>query len=103
MFAGTGQSAYRLVGTSGSLELPVLRRWMARVPGDIGWDRPIVSEDIALPYQDPFQQQLRHFQRLVRLDEPPMVSVADGARTLAATLAVAEAGQSGIVRPRTIE
>ena len=103
MFADTGQSAYRLIGTSGSLELPVLRRWMARVPGDIGWDRPIVSEDIALPYQDPFQQQLRHFQRLVRRDEPPMVSVADGARTLAATLAVAEAGQSGIVQPLNID
>jgi predicted dehydrogenase len=103
MFADTGQSAYRLIGTSGSLELPVLRRWMARVPGDISWDRPIVSEDIAVPYQDPFQQQLRHFQRLIRLDEPAVVSVADGARTLAATLAVAEAGHSSTVRPVIIE
>ncbi|HWU54554.1 MAG TPA: Gfo/Idh/MocA family oxidoreductase [Rhizomicrobium sp.] len=95
MFPDSGQSAYRLVGTSGSLELPVLRRWSARIPGDIGWDRPIVSQDIAVPYRDPFQAQLSHFQRLVRLDEPPMVSVADGARTLAATLAVVQSGDQG--------
>jgi hypothetical protein len=44
--------------------------------------------------QDPYQVQLSHFQRLVRLDEPPVVSVLDGARTLAATLAVAESSQT---------
>lgn len=93
MFANTGQSAWRLVGTKGSLELPVLRLWSA--PGEIGWDRPIAGRDIAVPYQDPFQAQLAHFQRLIRQDEPAMVSVADGARTLAATLAVAEAGNQG--------
>jgi predicted dehydrogenase len=95
MFPDAGQSAYRLVGTSGSLELPVLRRWSARIPGDIGWDRPIDGEEIAVPYHDPFQAQLSHFQRLIRLDEPPMVSVADGARTLAATLAVVQSGDQG--------
>jgi predicted dehydrogenase len=95
MFADTGQSAYRLIGTLGSLELPVLRRWSARVRDDIGWDRPIVSEDIATAYRDPFQAQLSHFQRLIRLDEPPVVSVLDGARTLAAALAVAQSGGDG--------
>ncbi|OJU09494.1 MAG: hypothetical protein BGN85_13340 [Alphaproteobacteria bacterium 64-11] len=94
-FPYSGQSSYRLIGTNGSLELPVLRRWGPAIPGEIGWDRPIAGEDIAVPYHDPFVAQLGHFQRLVRLDEPPMVSVLDGARTLAATLAVAEASQSG--------
>lgn len=93
MFPDSGQSAYRLVGTRGSLELPMLRRWSA--PGDIGWDRPIVCEEIAVPYHDPFQAQLSHFQRLVRLGESPIVSVADGARTLAATLAVVQSGDQG--------
>jgi len=95
MFADTGQSAWRLVGTRGSLELPVLRHWKPAVPGAIGWDRPIVSEALTVPYHDPFQAQLGHFQRLVRLDESPVVSVLEGARTLAATLAVALAGAAG--------
>ena len=94
-FAFTGQSAYRLIGTNGSLELPVLRRWMAARPDDARWDRPIVPDDIQAAYRDPFEVQLEHFQRLVRLDEHPVVSVSDGANTLAATLAVAQSGREG--------
>jgi predicted dehydrogenase len=94
-FGFSGQSAYRLIGTKASLELPVLRRWAARVPGVIGWDKPIDATDIAVPYRDPFEAQLEHFQRLVRLGEPPVVSVSDGANTLAATLAVAQSGREG--------
>jgi len=96
MFPGSGQSAYRLTGTKGSLELPVLRLWTAQAPGDIGWDRPIVRKAIDTPYHDPFQAQLSHFQRLIRLDETPVVPVVEGARTLAATLAVGGQGK----RPR---
>ncbi len=94
-FPYTGQSTYRLVGTKGSLELPVLRSWTASIPDEIGWDRLIAATDVGVPYRDPFQAQLEHFQRLVRLDEPPVVSVRDGANTLAATLAVLQSGQEG--------
>jgi predicted dehydrogenase len=94
-FPHSGQSAYRLVGTQSSLELPVLRRWSASIPGEIGWDQLIAATNLAAPYRDPFQAQLEHFQRLVRLDEPPVVSVSDGANTLAATLAVLQSGQEG--------
>lgn len=94
-FAFTQQSAYRLMGTAGSLELPVLRSWDAKTPGDIGWDRPIVGTALTVPHHDPYTQQLEHFQRLVRLDEAPIVSVRDGANTLAATLAVAQSAREG--------
>ena len=94
-FGFSGQSSYRLIGTEASLELPLLRRWAARMPGEIGWDKPIDATDIAVPYRDPFVAQLEHFQRLVRLGEPAVVSVADGAGTLAATLAVAQSGREG--------
>jgi predicted dehydrogenase len=103
-FGFTGQSAYRLVGTKGSLELPVLRTWAARLPADIRWDRTICGEDLAPAFHDPYQAQLSHFQRLVRLDEVPMVSVLDGARTLAATLAVGQSSNEGRhCRPITFE
>ena len=93
-FGYTGQSAYRLIGTEGSLELPVLRAWSPRVAGEAAWDKPIVGDPLLPKVQDPYQVQLSHFQRLVRLNEPPVVSVLDGARTLAATLAVAESSQT---------
>lgn len=93
-FAYTGQSAYRLIGTEGSLELPVLRAWSARVAGEAAWDKPIVGDFLMPRVHDPFQAQLSHFQRLVRLDEAPVVSVLDGARTLAATLAVAQSSET---------
>jgi len=96
-FPQSGQNAYRLVGTKGSLELPILRRWGPRIPGEIGWNKPLTGTDIAPPYHDPYQAQLRHFQRLVRLDEAPMVSVIDGANTLAATLAVSQSSSQGSV------
>ena len=89
-FAFTHQSSYRLVGAQGSLELPVLRLWTPRIAGEAAWDRPIVGDYLACPEHDPFIEQLRHFQRLVRLGEAPVVSVEDGARTLAATLAIAQ-------------
>lgn len=103
-FAFTGQSAYRLAGTKGSLELPVLRHWAGRTPEDAAWDRPIVATDMAVTYRDPFQAQLEHFQRLVHLDEPPVVSVRDGANTLAATLAVAQSAREGKrIAPRVFQ
>ena len=94
-FPHSGQSAYRLVGTKGSLELPVLRSWTASIPGEVGWDRRIAATDVNVAYRDPFQSQLEHFQRLIRLDEPPVVSVRDGANTLAATLAILQSGREG--------
>jgi predicted dehydrogenase len=94
-FAFSGQSAYRLIGTRGSLELPVLRGWSAAIPDAIGWDQLIAATDLSVPYRDPFEAQLEHFQRMIRLDEPPVVSVRDGANTLAATLAILQSGREG--------
>lgn len=93
-FPHSEQSAYRLIGTEGSLELPVLRSWSAQRPGDIGWNRPIVGTNLQARHHDPYKEQLAHFQRLIRQDEKPVVSVEDGARTLAATLAVAQSNDT---------
>lgn len=88
-----GQSAYRLIGTQGSLELPVLRLWQgAAAPA---WDQPIAATDLPARYHDPYKAQLAHFQRLIREGEPPVVSVLDGARTLAATLAIIQSAEEG--------
>ncbi len=92
-FPYSGQSAYRLIGTQASLELPVLRLWQG--PGAAAWDQPIHGTFMPERYHDPYQAQLAHFQRMIRQDEASLVPVLDGARTLAATLAVAQASDEG--------
>ena len=97
-FAFTHESSYRIVGSRGSLEVPVLRRWQARIPGQEAWDRPLAGEFLQHPLWDPFEAQLAHFQRVVRAGESPICPVSDGAKTLAATLAIAEDGETGVRR-----
>ena len=93
-FAFTHESSYRIIGTHGSLEMPVLRKWQARVPGQEAWDRPLAGEYLLHPLWDPFETQLAHFQRVIRGNEAPVCSVFDGAKTLAATLAIAADGDT---------
>jgi len=93
-FAYTAENAYRFIGTEGSLELPNLKLWSARDPQQIAWDRPLASTPMKVPEHDPYIEQLRHFCRVIQEGEAPLVSAEDGARTLAATLAVTEAGRT---------
>ena len=94
-FPYSGQSAYRLTGTKGSLELPVLQLWEAQKPGEAAWDRPIRATALPERYHDPYKAQLAHFQRMIQRNEPSVVPVLDGARTLAATLAIAHSAEQG--------
>ena len=93
-FAFTGENSYRFIGSEGALELPNLKLWSARDPGQIGWDKPLTSMPMKTMERDPYIEQLRHFRRVIQEGEAPLVSAEDGARTLAATLAVAEAGRT---------
>ncbi len=102
-FGFTHESAYRLIGSRGSLELPVLRQWNARTAGEEAWDRPLTAQYLGGGYQDPYEAQLSHLQRVVNKVEAPLIPVEDGARTLAVTLAIAQAaeGDSGM-RPASV-
>jgi predicted dehydrogenase len=93
LFPQSGENAYRFIGTEGALELPNLKFWSARTPGEIGWDKPLKAETIAVTARDPYIAQLEHFCRVIRTGETPVIAVEDGARTLAATLAVAESSR----------
>ena len=50
-----------------------------------------------MPEADPLTRQLAHFCDVLRAEVQPRVGVADAARTLVATLAVAEAARTGRV------
>lgn len=85
--------AYRISGTEGTLELPSLRLW--RYPGARGWTERLATQQLEAEPADPLERQTRHFLRVVRGEEAPLVSGADGARTVAATLAVGRSAAEG--------
>ncbi len=95
----TGEDCYRFMGTTGALDFPSLALW--RHPGPIGWDQPIERQAApTLPERAALAAQLAQFCRVVRGEEAPKVSGADGLATLAATLAVLESARLGRpVRP----
>jgi len=73
-------------GTAASLTLPLLEVWDYR--GAKGWHDPLTVERKAPHFGDPYHEQLRHFAAVIDGKETPLCSGDDGARTLAATLAV---------------
>lgn len=91
-FAFTAENSYRFIGTEGSLELPNLKLWSARDPQHMAWDKPLASTPIKVADSDPYVEQLKHFRRVIQEGEAPLISAEDGARTLAATLALTQAG-----------
>lgn len=89
-FAFTHQSSYRIIGTTGSLELPVLRKWSARTPGQESWDKPLTSSYLLSASWDVYEEQLAHFKRVIQDNEAPICSVDDAARSLAVTLGIVQ-------------
>ncbi|PCK80976.1 Gfo/Idh/MocA family protein [Rhizobium sophoriradicis] len=93
-FPFSGESSYRFVGSRGSLEFPSLVHW-AQADGGQNWNRPIQSQRLFASSIDPYRAQLDHFRDVVLGKAESLLTVEDGARTLIATLAVAEAAASG--------
>ncbi len=85
--------AYHLSGTEASLTLPRLELW--RYGARRGWEDPITMERTALAAGCPYTEQLRQFRAVVDGREAPLCSAEDATHSLAAALAVREAGESG--------
>jgi predicted dehydrogenase len=93
-FPFSGESNYRFLGRRGSLEFPGLVQWgQAGDPQD--WNKPIQAQRIHAPTIDPYVAQLDHFRDVVRGKALSLQPVEDGARSLLATLAIAEAAAAG--------
>jgi len=93
-FPASGESSYRIVGSRGALEFPHLTVW-TQAGGEPNWNRPVQAQRIDIPTIDPYVAQLDHFRDLIRGTAASVQPVEDGARTLIATLAVAEASAAG--------
>ena len=80
-------------GTHGSLSLPDLQQWSYR--GARSWHAELTGEQTRVRKADPYQAQLAHFADVIEGRSEPLCNALDGLRTLQATLAVAQAAQSG--------
>lgn len=79
--------------------MPSLKLW--RYKGARGWTERLECHRLAAETADPLERQTLHFLRVVRGEEPPLVSGVDGARTVAATLAVSRSAAEG--RPVAVD
>ena len=88
------ENCFIVAGTRGSLSIPQLQHWSYDKP-DGAWADPLTRRTLPVPHADPYPRQLHHFARVIRGEEKPVIDAAEGARTLAATLAIAESARTG--------
>lgn len=92
-FPKTDASCYLIGGSEGSLSVPALDVW--GYPSAAGWEEPIQRRQMVVPERDPLVLQLRHFCRVVRREEPPLLDGRNAMGSLEATLAVKESAATG--------
>ena len=88
------QNAYRFMGSDAALEYPNLKLWRYPSAGR-DWHHAMQAEEILLPLEDAFACQCQHFCEVIAGRAEPRITARDASRTLAATLAVLEAADSG--------
>ena len=89
----TGQSAYQIGGTQGSLSIPDLALWTHDQERD--WWSPISANVIDCDRSDPLINQIDHFAGVIRGETTPQVSGCEGLRTLAVIEAIQIAAKTG--------
>jgi len=83
-----------VTGTKGALAIPSLDHWWHE-EGQ-GWGDPLTRRRIPVRPADSYIEQMRNFAAVIRGEEEPVVSGVQGARTLAATLAITQSAETGL-------
>lgn len=94
-FFPTKGDLYHFLGRKASLTFPGLVKVFYADPARLGWQHPLSTEQLEVAPCDPYVEQLRHFCRVVRGEEPPRTSGEDARRSLAVAMAVRESGVTG--------
>jgi predicted dehydrogenase len=92
-YPATGESCYHIGGTHGSLTVPHLDVWHNQIKRS--WWEPIHRTRTPFEAQDPLALQVRHFCRVIRGEETPLVSGREGLNTLKVIVAAKEAATTG--------
>ena len=87
------EDCFLIAGTKGGLAVPTLHHWS--YDGGGAWMDPLTRRTLDVTRADPYPRQLHHFARVIRGEQAPLIDVAEGTRTLAATLAIAESAKTG--------
>jgi predicted dehydrogenase len=91
-FPRNRDDCYFISGSAGSLAVPTMRLWT--YGAERGWNAPLQLTQLAQDEADPLARQLDHFCAVIRREVQPACSGDDGAKTLAATLAIHESAAS---------
>ncbi len=99
-YPSTGQDCYFFCGTEGSLAFPSLTGWRYPPGQPAGWYQPLHQHRWPIPaFVDPLAAQLAHFCRVIRGQDLPLVSGAEGLRTLAVVQAALASAHGGLPVP----
>ena len=93
LYQFTGQSAYQIGGTQGSLSIPDLSFWTHDQARD--WWSPMSANVLSCDLSDPLINQIKHFASVIRKNALPLVSGREGLRTLAVIEAIQIAAKTG--------
>lgn len=89
------ENCFLISGTRGSITVPSLEhRWHAE--GQESWWQPLTQKRLHVIPADPYVEQMRNFTAVIRGEAEPVLSGADGTRTLAATLAISRSAETGL-------
>jgi predicted dehydrogenase len=81
-FYPTEGDIYHFLGKKASLTFPGLVKVFYPNPRAVGWQHPISKEQVVVAPSDPYVEQLKHFCRVARGEEPPRTSGDDARRSL---------------------
>ena len=76
------EDCYTVSGTNGSLAIPSMHVKYFRSNEERSWWKPFDEEQIYYERQDPLEEQLNHFIRVIEGDEEPKVTAFDGLQNL---------------------
>ena len=89
------ECCYRFMGTCGAFDFPLMRLWKSPEGMEPAWHLPMTKSHIPTGPGSPLVAQIEHFRRVIQGEEMPRCDGIEGARTLAAALAVVEASRNG--------
>lgn len=92
-YPATSESCYLIGGSEGSLSLPDLRVWRHDAAPD--WWTPISARTLTSGMDDPLAAQMAQFARVIRGEDPPLVSGHEGLKSLAVVEAVTTSAATG--------
>ncbi|MYB48063.1 MAG: Gfo/Idh/MocA family oxidoreductase [Dehalococcoidia bacterium] len=90
LYFNVPENCYYFTGTEGALAFPQMELWSYPDRDRRGWQHPMEKSVVPVSRADSLTVQLAHFCDVVRGTRPPLVDARDGARSLAAALAVLE-------------